>query len=101
MKDAQISFFGFALVDIKKKEKKLKISVDGKKVSISIKDKNADEVYEFLEKELGEILIKMTYNSHGSFPCAKKWLKEIGLKKENNYVYFIDDRSKKNTISIN
>jgi hypothetical protein len=100
MKDAQISFFGFALVDIKKKEKKLKISVDGKKVSISIKDKNADEVYEFLEKELDEIIIKMTYNSPDSFTCAKKWLKEIGLKKENNYVYFIDNRRKKTIICV-
>jgi hypothetical protein len=100
MKDAKISFFGFALVDIKKKEKNLKISVDGKKVFISIKDKNADEVYEFLEKELDEIIIKMTYNSPDSFTYAKEWLKEIGLKKENNYVYFIDNRRKKTIICV-
>ena len=90
----RISLFGFCLVDIKKKQKDMSIKVDGKKILISIKDKNADEVYNFIEKELDNKLLEFTFLSPEHIVTGTDILKSIKLKKEGNAVYFMDFRKK-------
>ena len=90
----RISLFGFCLVDIKKKAKDMTIKVENKKVSISIKDKNADEVYNYIEKELDNKLLEFTFLSPEHIVTGTDILKSIKLKKEENIVYFMDLRKK-------